>query len=243
MLILVRRFATQELLLTLLLLGDIGVCAQSTLNTTFFYQSKLGRDVEFQNTHIVLLKSPVDVMRVTTLGTQLVLGSELVDWYLDATSVAFRHLVTALSPRTDDRIRYCTNSGSVSSKLYIPDHLRHLRTLDEEHTKSLYSSNVAIAFSQLQKPFSSVLPKRVYPGSIRMHSKSTQKKFANHKKHHVVKFQDEVWLLSLKRLIWKQRRDVLSSEKRFQLIAVITPLVLNHLSWFGTVCSCPSFRV
>ena len=36
----------------------------------FFHQSKLGRDVELQNTHIVLFKSPRDVMQVTTLSTQ-----------------------------------------------------------------------------------------------------------------------------------------------------------------------------
>ena len=44
-----------------------------------FHQSKLGRDVVLQNTHIVLFKSPRDVMQVTTLSTQLGLGSELVD--------------------------------------------------------------------------------------------------------------------------------------------------------------------
>ena len=47
----------------------------------FFRQSKLGRDVLLQDTHTVLFKSPRDVMQVTTLGTQLGLGSELVDWY------------------------------------------------------------------------------------------------------------------------------------------------------------------
>ena len=51
-----------------------------------FHPSKLGRDVELQNTHNVLFKSPCDVMQVTTLGAQLGLGSELVDWYGDATS-------------------------------------------------------------------------------------------------------------------------------------------------------------
>ena len=45
-----------------------------------FHQSKLGRDVELQNTHIVLFKSPGDVMQVTTFSTKLGLGSELVDW-------------------------------------------------------------------------------------------------------------------------------------------------------------------
>ena len=58
-----------------------------------FHQSKLGRDVELQNTHIVLFKSPRDVMQVTTLSTQLGLGSELVDWYRVATCVPFGHLM------------------------------------------------------------------------------------------------------------------------------------------------------
>ena len=111
-----------------------------------FHHSKLGRDVELQNTHIVLFKSPRDVMQVTTLSTQLGLGSELVDWYRDATSVPFGHLLIDLSPPTDDRLRYCTNSGSVPSKFYIPERLKHLRTLDDEHTKSLYSPSVPIAF-------------------------------------------------------------------------------------------------
>ena len=147
-----------------------------------FHQSKLGRDVQLQNTHIVLFKSPRDVMQVTTLSTQLGLGSELVDWYRDATSVPFGHLLIDLSPRTDDRLHYCTDSGSVPSKFYIPERLKHLRTLDDEQTKSLYSPSVPIAFPQMQKSLPSVLPKRVYPVSMRMHSKSPQRKLANHKK-------------------------------------------------------------
>ena len=138
----------------------------------FFHQSRLGRDVELQNTRTVLFKSPRDVMQVTTLSTQLGLGSELVDWYRDATSVPFGHLLIDLSPRTDNRLRYCTNSGSVPSKFYIPERLKHLRTLDDEHTKSLYSPIVPIAFPQMQKSLSSVLPKRVCPVFMRMHSKS-----------------------------------------------------------------------
>ena len=149
---------------------------------SLFHQSKLGRDVDLQNTHIVRFKSPRDVIQVTTLSTQLCLGSELVEWYRDATSVPFGHLLIDLSPRTDDRLRYCTNSGSVPSKFYIRERLKHLRTLDDEHTKSLYSPSVSIAFPQMQGSLSSVLPKRVYPVSMRMHSKSAQRKLANHKK-------------------------------------------------------------
>ena len=103
-------------------------------------------------------------MQVTTLGAQLGLGSELVDWYKDATSIPFGHLLIDLSPRTEDRLRYCTNSGSVPSKFYIPERLKLLRTLDDENTKSRYSPSVAIAFRQMQKSFSSVLPRRILAG-------------------------------------------------------------------------------
>ena len=51
------------------------------------------------------------------------------------------------------------------------------------------------------------------------------------KRHHVAKFQTEVWALSLKRTTRKQRRDILASKKGLQLIKVITPPVINHLSW------------
>ena len=120
-------------------------------------------------------------MQLTTLSTQLGLSSELVDWYRDATSVPFGHLLIDLSPRTDDRLRYCTNTGSNPSKFYIPDRLKQSKNLDDEHTKSLYSACVPIIFQQMQKSFPSVLPKRVYPVYLRMHNKSAQRKPAKHK--------------------------------------------------------------
>ena len=162
--------------------GRNGGLSTIYIKHNLFHQSKLGRDVELQNTPIVLFKSPRDVMQVTTLSTQLGLSSELVDWYREATSVPFGHLLIDLSPRTDDRLRYCKNTGSVPSKFYIPERLKHLRTLDDEHTKSFYSLSVPTAFPQMQKSLSSVLPKRDYPVSMRMHSKFTQRNFGSHKK-------------------------------------------------------------
>ena len=63
-----------------------------------FHQSKLGRDVELQNTHILLFESPRDVHQVATLSVQLGLTSALNDLYRDATSVPFGHLLIDLSP-------------------------------------------------------------------------------------------------------------------------------------------------
>ena len=112
-----------------------------------FHQSKLGSDVELQNTHIVLFKSLRDAHQVATLNVQLGLGSGLVDWYRDATSVRFGHLLIDLCARTDARLRYCTNSVNIPSRYYIPDNLKHLKNLDHQHTKSLLSkhSNTSLA--------------------------------------------------------------------------------------------------
>ena len=71
-----------------------------------FHQSKLGRDVELQNTNISLFRSPREGMQVSTLSAQLGLGSKLFGWLLDATSVPDGHLLIDFSPRTDDRLRY-----------------------------------------------------------------------------------------------------------------------------------------
>ena len=123
-------------------------------------------------------------MQVTTLGTQLGLGSELVagNWYRDVMSVPLGRLLIDLSPLTDDRLRYCTNTGSIPSKYYIPDRLKQSKVYDDEHTKSLHSTSVPIIFPQMQKSFPSVLSERVYPASLRMHNKSAQGKTAEHKK-------------------------------------------------------------
>ena len=121
-------------------------------------------------------------MQVSTPSAQFGLGSELVDWYREEISVPYGHLLIDLSPRTDDRLRYCTNTGSIPSKFYIPDRLKQSKILEDEPTKSLYSPSVPIIIPQMQKSFSSVLPKKVYPVSLRMHNKSVQRKPANHKR-------------------------------------------------------------
>ena len=126
---------------------------------TLFHRIKPGRDVELQNTHIVLFKTPRGVMQVTTLSTQLGLGSELVYWYRDATSVPFDQLLTDLSPRTDDRLRYCTNTGSTPSTFYMPDQVKKSNILDDDHTKSLLSKS-SNPFPTSARVFSLSLPQK-----------------------------------------------------------------------------------
>ena len=68
-----------------------------------------------------------------------------------------------------------------------------------------------------------------------MHNKSAQKKPAKHKRHHLAKLQNDVQLLSLQPKIWRQRRDILTSEKGAQLLEVFTPLIIKNLSRQGAV--------
>ena len=156
-----------------------------------FHRSKLGLDVELQNTHIVLFKSPRDVHQVATLDVQLGLGSALVDWYRDETSVPFGHLCIDLSPRTDDLLRYCTNSGKIPSKFFVPENLRQLKHLDDEHTKSLYSPNNPTLFPRMQKSVSKNLSKRIYPICQRVHRQPAAKKLVRSKKKSRAKVQGQ----------------------------------------------------
>ena len=169
-------------------------------------------------------------MQVPTLSTQLGHSSELVDWCRDATSVLFAHLLIGLSPRTGDRLRYCTNTGSNTSKFYISDQLKQSKTLDDEHTKSLYSPSVPIFFPQKQIFFLQSCPKEFIQFLRECIINLLKGNLQSMKRHHVVKFQRKVQLLSLQRTTWKQRRDILASERGLQLIKVITLPVINHLS-------------
>ena len=147
-----------------------------------FHKNKLGRDIELQNTHIVLCKSPRYVLEVRRLSFQLGLVFSLVDWYKNATSVLFGHLLFDLSPRTDDRLRYCPNSGRKPSNFYIPEQLKHLRILDEDHTKSLYSPSIPTLLPQVQNTISPKLPERFSSVPKRMYSELTPRNFARFEK-------------------------------------------------------------
>ena len=195
-----------------------------------FHQSKLGRDVELQNTHIVLFKSPRDVHQVATLSVQLGLGSALVDWYRDATSVPFGHLLIDLSPRTDDRLRYCTNSGNIPSKFYVPDNLKHLRYW----TMNTLNLSTLQAFQHFSVPckiqFLKICPKEFIRFLSECIVNLLQGNLSETKRRHVLKYRDEIHDLSLKRTTWKQRRSLFSSQKGLLLIKTNSPIVINHLS-------------
>ena len=147
-----------------------------------FHQSKIRREVELQNIHIVLFKPPRDVMQVTTHSTHLGLGSKLVDWYRDPTSVPFGHLLIDLSPCTDDRLLYCTNNESISSKFYIPDQLKQSKVLTM-NTQNLSTLQVFQSFSHTcNNLFLQSCAKEFIRFFLRLHNTSAQRKPAKHKK-------------------------------------------------------------
>ena len=149
-------------------------------------------------------------MQLTTLSTQLGLGSELVDRYRDAKFVPFGHLLIDLSPRTGDRLRYCRKNGSIPSKFYIRDRLKQSEILDDEHTKSVYSPSVP----QMKKSFPSVLPKRVYTVSLRMHNTSAQRKPAKHNQTSRGKISKGGLTIVSKMNIWESKKGPSGIRKR-----------------------------
>ena len=195
-----------------------------------FHQSKLGRDVELQNTHIVLFKSPRDVMQVATLSTQLGLGSELVDSYRDAASVPFGHLLIDLSPRTDDRLRYCTNTGPFPQN-FISRTERNSQKFWTMNTQIFSTLQVFQSFcNKCKSHFLQTCPKEFIRFLCECIINLLKGNMQSIKRHHVAKVQSQVRLLSLKRTTCKQRRDILASGSVLHLIKVITPPVINHLS-------------
>ena len=159
----VQKFAALRKLWTLLPLVDNAYLILYTLKTTYSTKVNWETVAVLQNTHIGLFKSPRDVHQVTTLSVQLGLGSVFVDWHRDSSSVPFGYLFLDLSPRTDNRLRYCTKSGFIPSTFYVPDNLKHLKHLDDEHSKLLYPPSIQPLFPRMQSSVSENLSKRIYP--------------------------------------------------------------------------------
>ena len=122
-----------------------------------------------------MFKSPRDVLQINTFSQQLGLGSQLKEWYQDATSVPYGHLLIDLTPKTFDSLRYCTNSGSVPTKFYQPAGIE-TKFLDDEDTIRLYSLNISKIFPKASKIMHSQLPKRFHSVSERVFSKPIKRR-------------------------------------------------------------------
>ena len=56
------------------------------------------------------------------------------------------------------------------------------------------------------------------------------------KRHNFTKFQKKSLIALSNKILLEERRDVVASENGLQLKKVITPPVINHLSWRGAAC-------
>ena len=100
-------------------------------------------------------------IKYSLLSQQLGIGSQLKEWYHDATSAPYGHLLIDLTPKTVDLLRYCTISDSFPSKLYLWAG-SETKFLDDEHTKCLYTSNIWNTFSKTSKVISPLLSKKFH---------------------------------------------------------------------------------
>ena len=73
------------------------------------------------------------------------------------------------------------------SNFYIPEHFQHLRTLDDDHTKSLYSPSIPTLFPQVQNTVFPKLPERTHSVPKQMYSEPDPRKFARFEKRASVK--------------------------------------------------------
>ena len=176
-----------------------------------FHQSRLGRDIELQNTHIVLFKSPRDVLQINTLSQQLGLGSQLKDWYTTATSVPYGHLLIDLTPKTVDSLRYCTNSGSTPSLFFLPQSKQQITFLmSTQHLSTL------IAFQKYSQSFKITFlkncPKDFIQFLIECIVNLLRGELREIQKQEVLKFREEIHLLILKRTSLSKRRQIPKKE-------------------------------
>ena len=211
----------------------------SYIKHNLFHKKKHGRELELQTSLIVFFKSLRDVMQVSTLSAQLGLGSELVDWFRDSTSVLYGDLLIDLSPRADDRLSFCTNTGSIPSKFFLSQTDWNNQIFWTLNSQSLSTLQVFQSFSHKCKShFLKSCPKEFIRFLCESIVNFLRGKLHSIKRHHKTKFRREGRLFSLKAITWKQRRDVLASEEGSQFIKIITPHVIDHFSWYGIVCSC-----
>ena len=168
--------------------------------------------------------------QVATLGVQLGLGLALVDWYRDALSVTFGHLMIDLSLRTDDRLRDCTNSEKNPLKFYVPDNLKHLKYMDNERTNPLYSPRIPTLLPCMQNSVSKNLSKTFFPTSQRVHRQPAARKIVRSKKKSRPKLQrrNSQPVFKLNNLEATKKSTFVS--KSIIAHKKISPFVINHLS-------------
>ena len=90
-----------------------------------------------EKTNMVPFKSPRDVQQIDVQRKPLGLGNTLRKWYADATSIPYGHLMIDLSPKTNDLLRYSTDS--FPTKFFSPSSRSRVKLINDQNSGLLYS--------------------------------------------------------------------------------------------------------
>ena len=126
-------------------------------------------------------------------------------------------------------------TGGKPSNSYIPEQLKRLRILDDDHTKSLYSPSIPTFFPEVQNTIYPKLPEKMSSVAKRMYSEPVARKFARFEKRASAKISktNSLTFFGKKNLERKTENSV--NKKWLLLIKTISPFVISHLSCHGTV--------
>ena len=112
-----------------------------------FQQSKWSRTIDLNTTHIVLFKSPRDIIQIDYLGKQLGKSEFLKISYLKATNEPFGHFLIDLDPKTSECLRFCSNiTESGPSIFYLPSQKAVVTPITNEREKQNYAEANANSF-------------------------------------------------------------------------------------------------
>jgi len=150
------------------------------------------------------------------------LGKTLIDWYEDAASVPFSHLMIDIHPRTSDKLRYCTNSTDSPTQFYLPPSKGRITTIDEQHTSNTWSTAVWHFYTVFKANVPRKVSKRIYNVSLII------KGNLNLSGVELRKFEPHIRKLIKKTTSISTRRLLLSTKLGISLIDIITPLIINH---------------
>ena len=141
------------------------------------------------------------MLPVRTLSTQLGIRPELFGWSRNVICVPHCHLLYNMSPRTFDRLRYCTNTGPISSNIFILDRFNYSKSSDDEHTQKFSTLQVFQSLLHLKNFFVEACKKNfnwfLYQKKINLLKINKQ----CIKRHHFTNFQKEGPAISLKKFL------------------------------------------
>ena len=189
-------------------------CQLNTIYITYnlFHRSKLGRDVKLQNTHIVPFDSSRDVMQLSTLSAQI--GKRIrASWLVSRRNICS---VRSFLEQTIDYVNIQTPDPFPQS--FISRTASNSATFWTTNTQKFSTLRVFQSFfHKCKRLFLQSCLKKLIRVLFQCKVTLLKGNLQSKKRHHVAKFQRKIWFPFWKRITWKQKRDVMASEKRVKI--------------------------